>query len=333
MIAKLYKQDGTIYDITGACESITWSGSWSQAGRTAEFNYLNAPYDPALRIPAVAVGDCLGLEDDREGEVFFGQIFGVVRSSAIGTITYTATDMMRHLLESQGQYKFTNVTPEAIAAQVCADVEVPVRTLTPTGVNIESLIFDKVSLYDIIMTAYTKAHRITGDKYFPMIYKRGFSVYKAEWIVSGFTLSDASNITSSSIEETYDSMVNRVKIYDANGAQIGQVDDADSAARYGVFQEIYTQEDGVDPQTAAKTMLKVLPAQKINITAIGDINCLSCYFVQVTDGATGLSGRYWISSDKHTWSHGVHTMELELTYDSMMDEKESNSEEEKEATA
>lgn len=321
----LYKKTAT-YDITAACGSVSWHGAWSQACRTAEFTYLNAPYDKALNIPAVSVGDLVGLEDDQEGEIFYGQIFGVERSSAIGTITYTAIDMIKHLLESQGQYKFANVTPEGVAAQVCADVEVPVRTLYATGVNVESLICDQMSLYDIIMAAYTKAHKITGDKYFPMVYKRGFSVYKAEWIVKGFVLSDEINITESSVEETMDSIVNRVKIYDESGTQIGQVDDTDSADTFGVFQQIYKQEDGVDPETAARTKINVLPKQKIKVKAIGDVNCLSCYYIQVTDGATGLSGRYWISSDDHTWENGIHTMELELTFDSMMDTKEGSEE-------
>lgn len=331
MKVKLYKPGGATYDITGACAKVGWSGSWSQACRQASFDYLNAPYDKSLSIPTVAVGDFIGLEDDREGEVFFGQIFGTEKSSATGTISYTANDMMKHLIESQGQYVFKNTTPEAIAAQVCADVQVPVRTLTATGVNIESLICDQMSLYDIIMAAYTQAHKINGYRYFPMIYKRGFSVYRTEWTVAGYTLSDASNIEESSIEETMESIVNRVKVYDDKGNQVGQVDDDESAGRFGVFQQIYKQEDGVDPTTAAQGMLKTLPRQTIHIKAVGDINCISYYFITVTDAATGLSGRYWISSDSHTWENGVHHMDLELTFEALMDEKEGQTEEEKKA--
>ena len=43
---------------------------------------------------------------------------------------------------------------------------------------------------------------------------------------------------------------------------------------------------------------------------------------------TGLSGKYWISSDKHTWENGSYTMELELTFDSIMNEVEASTEEE-----
>lgn len=91
---------------------------------------------------------------------------------------------------------------------------------------------------------------------------------------------------------------------------------------YGIFADVYEQEKGVDPTTAANNMLKVDPEQKITISAVGDLNCLSGYSVIVKDAATGLSGKYWITSDKHTWQNNVHTMELELSFEQLMDEKD-----------
>lgn len=181
----------------------------------------------------------------------------------------------------------------------------------------------KMSLYDIIMAGYTKAHKISGDKYFAMIYKRGLGVYKSEWIVSKFTLSDQENIFESDIQETMEETKNRIKILDSKGKQIGEVKDEDSISSFGVFQSIYKQEKGVDAVTAATAKLKTTPTQTIKISAVGDINCISCYYVAVTDGATGLSGRYWIASDKHTWSNGIHKMDLTLKFEAIMSEVET----------
>lgn len=323
MTVHLYKNDGSEkYDLTQLVSTIEWSGSAASAGRTLQVEVVNAPYDTSISVPVIASGDYLSLVDDTEGEVFLGQIFGIERSSQLGTITYVAYDMMKNLLESKGQYVFHNVTPEAIAAQVCADVQVPVRYLYPTGVNIESLICDQMTLYDIIMAAYTKAYRVTRMQYFPMIYKRQFAVYSTVWVVNGMTLSDEVNIFASDISESVDELHNVVKIYDDNGTQIGQVSDADSIGVYGVFQELYKQEKGVDPVAAANNLLTTTPTQEIKVSALGDINALSNYYIQVTDGATGLSGQYWIASDTHKWEHGVHTMELELRFEALMDEKE-----------
>lgn len=329
MVIKLIKDTGTIYDISNACARIIWKGSASEASRSVDFDYINAPYDKTVNLPGISTGDYISLEDSKEGEIFFGQIFGVEKSSQTGTITFTAYDMMKHLLESTGQYNFKNLTAETIASQVCADIQVPIRHLHPTGVNIASMICDKMKMYDIVMAGYTKAHKITGDKYFAMIYKRGLGVYKTEWAVKGFTLSENSNIYASSISERMDDIKNKVLIFDDKGKQIGEVKDDGSVKKFGIFQEIYTQEEGIDPTTGAKNLLKIKPAQAIKISAIGDINCLSCYFVQVKDTATGLSGKYWISSDSHTFENGTHKMELELKFDSLMDTKDIKEEAEK----
>lgn len=327
-------QSGRQYDITNAVTRVEWSGSASSAARQLTVDYINAPYDH-FGLPAISTGDAIAFSYGQEGEVFYGQFFGSEKSSAVGTISFTAFDIMKNLLESTGQYNFKNITPEAIAKQVCDDAQIPLRTvngvpsLYQTNVNIASMLCDNMTLYDIIMAGYTKAHRITGDKYFPMIYKRGLGVYKTEWIVKGLVLSDRDNLMGADITEMMDKIVNRVKIYDDKGQQIGEVTDDESLSLFGTFQQVYKKEEGVDPQAAAKNLLNTLPSQTIKISSVGDINCLSCYFVHVYDETTGLSGRYWISSDTHTWENGSYTMDLELTFDSIMDAKESTKEEEK----
>ena len=326
MKINLIKDTGVIYNITNAVSRIVWKGSASEAARSVDFDYINAPYDNTVNLPGISTGDYISLEDSKEGEIFFGQIFGIEKSSQTGTITFTAYDMMKHLLESTGQYNFKNLTAEAIVAQVCADIQVPIRHLHPTGVNIASMICDKMKMYDIVMAAYTKAHHITGDKYFAMIYKRGLGVYKTEWAVKGFTLSENSNIFASSISESMDEIKNKILIFDDKGKQIGEVKDDESLKKFGVFQEIYSKEEGVDPTTGANNLLKIKPSQSIKMSAIGDINCLSCYFVEVKDTATGLSGKYWISSDTHTFENGTYKMELELRFDSLMDTKSAKDE-------
>lgn len=324
-ISLIRQADGLQYNITNAVSKVEWSGSASSAARQMTVDYINAPNDH-FSIPGICTGDLVSFSPDGE-EVFYGQFFGSEKSSAVGTISYTACDMMKNMLESEVQYNFKNVTPEAVGKQVCDEMQIPVRFLYPTGVNIKTMLCDGMSPYDVIMAAYTKAHRITGDRYFPMIYKRGFAVYKTEWAVAGFTLSDCDNIVESSIEETMDSVVNCVKIYDGKGNQTGEVTDQESRSVYGTFQKVYKQEDGVDPAAAAGSLLHTKPSQTIRIRSLGDRNCLSCYYVTLHDRATGLTGLYWISSDRHIWENGIYTMELDLVFDSIMDTKETDGEE------
>lgn len=328
MILQLIKmQQNMVYDISEAVESISWSGSILSAVRSVEFALLNDPYDSGLQVPDVCTGDYISLSDE-DTELFYGQIFGIERSTAIGTITYTAYDMMKNLLESNGRYNFKNKTPEAIAAQVLADIEVPYNNLEATGINIKSIICDSVSYYDIILGAYTQAYRMTGKRYLPMIWQREFGVWPAVYTVGNFTLSDETNITAASISESMDGIKNVVKIYNDKGKQVGEVTDEPSTYLFGIFTDTYEVEKGVDPTTAAKNMLKASPTQNISITAIGDKNCLSGYSVAVKDAATGLSGKYWIKSDKHTWAGETYTMDLELSFEQLMDEKDIETEQE-----
>ena len=317
MKLNLIKKSGEIHNITNAVTRIEWSGSAYSAARQLAFDYVSAPYDN-FNLPSISTGDMVSFEYGQEDEVFYGQIFGTEKSSAVGTITFTAYDMMKNLLESSGQYNFKNLAPEIIAKMVCDDAQIPIRFLYPTGVNIASLICDDKSLYDIIMEAYTKAHSITGEKYFPMVYKRGFSVYKTHWIVKDLLLSEDDNLSEISMQETMDEIVNKVKIYDDKGKQIGEVKDDDSMSMYGTYQKIYKKEKKVDPNTAAKKLLSVKPKQVIKLTAVGDINCLSCYYVSIKDTSINATGKYWIRSDKHTWENDAYTMELELCFEAVM---------------
>lgn len=326
MILTLIKPNQNVsYDLSDAIESASWSGNVMSAGRSLEFAVLNNPYDENLRIPAISTGNYVAFQGSSK-ELFYGQIFAIERSSEIGTITYTAYDMMKNLLESNGRYNFKNQTPEAIAAQVLGDIEVPYNHLEPTGINIKSMICDSTSYYDIILGAYTQAFRMTGKRYLPMIWQREFGVWPAIYTVGNFTLSDDLNITSASISESMDGIKNVIRIYDDKGKQVGEVSDDPSTYLFGIFADVYEVEKGVDPTTAAKNMLKTTPMQNISVSAIGDSNCLSGYSVVVKDAATGLSGKYWIKSDKHTWQGGVYTMDLELSFEQLMDEKDIETE-------
>lgn len=65
-------------------------------------------------------------------------------------------------------------------------------------------------------------------------------------------LADEYNITNTKYEETIDSMVNVVKIYDENKKQVGEVKNGNWIDKYGIYQQIYTKEKGINAETAAK---------------------------------------------------------------------------------
>lgn len=323
------KRTGATYDITNACSKVEWSGDCAESGRRLSFDYLNAPYDPDLKLPAITCGDRITAYLENGGApIFTGFLYAVERSSQIGTITYTAYDAVHQMTKSRTTRNFKNTSPEEVATLLSKELGLGAGELCQTRVPIPSMLCSDMSYYDIIMAAYTKAHAVTGGNYFLSVDGMNrVSVRRAEWIVAGFSLSDAVNITESDIQESVDDIVNRVEIFNATNERIGAVQDDASISAYGVFQKTYQQEEGTDAMAAARSELRIQPTQNIKVSAVGDVHCLAGYFVAVHDGATGLYGKYFIKSDTHTWENGVHQMELDISFDSIMDTVESSEEE------
>ncbi len=301
-------------------EKVEWGGDVTAASRTADISVINAPYDANMNsLPQIASGDFVSIEDGEE--LFFGQFYGIERSSETGTITYNAADMIKHMLKSKGKYNFKNTTPEEITLMVCRDIGVECGTIAETGIVIESMICDSENYYDIIMKAYTKAFRANGKKYMCEIRNRKLNVVEKGSLAYGIILADDRNLLSTSISENTEAAVNLVKIYDGKGSQIGEIRDDESIAKYGMLQENYTAESGIDYNAAAANLMKE-PDQTLSIEAVGNNKCTAGCAVTVKDLATKMNGLYWIKSDRHTWQSGVHTMQLDLTYKDIMDEKD-----------
>lgn len=119
------RSTGVTYDITNACSKVEWSGDYAESGRKISFDYLNAPYDTDLKLPAIACGDRIRARLSQDGDpIFAGTIYGVEKSSQIGTITYTAYDATHLLIKSRTTRNFKNVTPEEVAGEMCRAAEV-----------------------------------------------------------------------------------------------------------------------------------------------------------------------------------------------------------------
>ena len=317
----------SISDITEVVASVSWSGSVSQAARTLEITVLNAPEDKNVEILKlnIGVGDTIKLYENGE-VIFLGGVQTAEKLSQYGTITYSCMDLLAHLLRSTAVYNFTNTTAEAITRKVCADFEVETGEIVESNVSIPKMIIDGSSIYDIIMQAYTKASRQTGTLYICRMHGTKLSVEIKGSEVQNFVLAEEYNITNISYQETIENMVNIIKIYDDTGNQIGEVKKEDWIQRYGIYQQVYKKEEGINETTAAKNMFTGIE-KKVTLEAIeGNLNCIAGNAVEVQDKTTGLNGLFWIDSDTHTWENGVHNMNLELNFKNLMDEKESTEE-------
>lgn len=308
-------------DITEYVSAMSWGGSRSEVARKLELKVVNAPLDKNITPLTIGLADPVYLfEDDGTTELFRGFVVEREASSTTGTVTYTAYDLLYYLIKSNATYNFSSKTAEAITQMVCDDMEIPVGNLASTGIS-QKLIVQNVSIYEIIMRAYTQAYQQNGVSYRVTAKKGYLNVEEMGKVVCEIELTEDSNITSSKYKETLANMVNKVRIYDGEGNPAGVVqNDADIKA-YGIFQQVYTKEEGKDPNTTAKSMFK-------GVEKTFTLECVNCNGAVtgagavVRDSSTGLSGVVWIDADTHTWQNGVATMSLTVTLKQMMDTKE-----------
>lgn len=314
-------------DITNYVSSLSWGGSKSEVARKLELKVVNAPLDKNITPLTLELADPVYLfDDDGETELFRGFIMEREASSAQGVVTYVAYDLLFYTLKSKATYNFSSKTAETITKLVCDDMEIPVGSLATTGLT-QKLIVQNVSIYEIIMQAYTQAYQKNEIQYRVTAKKGLLNVEEMGKVVCSIELTESSHITSSQYRETLTNMVNKVRIYDGKGKQIGVVQNDEDVKQYGIFQQVYTKEDGKDPKTTAKSMFNGVE-QTFTLNCINYNEAVTGSGAVIKDTSTGLSGLVWIEADTHTWDNGVATMSLTVTLKQMMDTVEAGEESE-----
>ena len=307
-------------DITQLVTSYTWSGDYKQAARKLEFGVAASPHDYYLPKAYIELGDIVRLINDDGKELFQGYVFSKEKSTSGTEIQVTAYDGLIYLLKSKGTYNFRNMTPEAITKRLCKDFVMQAGSIANTGIALNR-IFDGESIYSIIVTAYTLASKRNGKKYIPKMENGKLNVIEKGKTISQYILDGESNLTDSTYSESIESMINRVRMYDKNGREIGRVENANWIRKYGMLQDVYKKEDNVNANTAAKSMLKGIE-KTAEIEGLGNNDCITGNAVKIKEPYTGLVGLFYIDNDEHTWQDGQHTMKLGLSFQNMMDAQE-----------
>ena len=306
--------------------SLEWSGSHNQSSRQIVFSIPANRYDKEFENANIKLGDIVSMYDDKK-RVFLGVITSREKTAAIGTESYTAKDFIHYLLRSTGMYKFKNQTPEQIAKQVCGSIGVKIGNLAKTGAIISKLICEDLSLYDIISKAYVKAFGKTGKRYMLTMTDDKLSVLE-KGADSGITLNQSEDITDATYSDTTDNMINLVKIYNDSMKQIGEVRKKDNVEKYGIYQTAYKKENGVNAKKEAEGLLKGV-TREASVSALGYIEAVAGKSIIIKDVATGLNGKFYITSDTHRFENNTHVMELELAWKITDTDKEKAKKEKK----
>lgn len=305
-------------DITDYVSTMSWGGSKSEMARKLELKIINAPLDPNVEKLNIALADPIYLfEDDGKTELFRGFITEREASSTTGTVTYVAYDILFYTLKSKATYNFSGKTAEAIAKMVCGDLQIPTGSIASTGIS-QKLIVQNKTIYEIIQEAYKAATKQNKTDYIIRAVKGKLCVEKVGGIVCEIELAEDSNIISSKYKESITNMVNKVRIYDGEGNAAGVVQN-NKDLKYGIFQTVYTKEEGKDPTTTAKSMF-VGVEKTFTLECVDFTGAITGAGAIVKDSSTGLSGEVWIDADTHVYQNGVGTMSLTVTLRERNDE-------------
>lgn len=308
----------TVYNITNLCASFDWSGTDKQVSRKLEFSVAHNPQDGDFPSVPVDVGDVAYFYNENKDCVFIGRITSAQNTSQPGVRQYVAMDYMNLLLKSKSAYRIKNKTPEWIAAKVAKDVGVKVGSIAKTKISIEKWLVESELPYNIILGAYTRAHEKNGKIY--RLYMDGIKLcVSVKGESTGVKLTTKDSVTDTSVTRSTDGMINRVLIVDDTGKKIGEVKQDKSIKRFGIYQTVVKKEKGVNAHAAAKEQLQGVK-QELTVDAIGDTRCVAGKSIKLSDAATGITGTFWITEDKHTWDNGIHKMTLKLEPERKMEE-------------
>ena len=323
------KASGEKLDITNLLINVTWSGDYKSCARKLEFSLISSPMDkniPKVDIPLMSIISFY--EDD--SELFRGFVYEREKSSD-NSMSFLCYDYAAKLNDIKVSYNIKNETASSIYNKALSEYGLSKGDIVGASTPIKK-VFLGVTIYDMVMTAYTEEAKKTGKKY--MVYSKGdkFCSMEKGNVKLKLSFEEGKNILSSNFKESVSGIVNKVLIVDENGNKVSEVKNDEWLKTYGLFQEVYKKEEDKDSNAEAKAMLKDIE-QTCSLSGFGDTTCITGYGVEVKDTHTGLVGLFYIDSDTHTWEGGNYTIDLELNFKNIMNEVEAGQDEKEETTS
>ena len=312
------KKDGSKYDINGILESVNTSGDLKAAGRKCEFSVVRSKFN-------IEPGDLAKLYDNDE-EVFRGKVLGVTKTSD-KTMKYTALDEGWRLTKSKYSYNFKDKTAAEIAKIVLKENGFAYGEFAKSKVKMSKVFVNK-SIYDIIMTAYTEEAKASGKKYMIVVTRQKVSVIEKGVTVLKVSFEEDKNLTNAEYSMSAENIVNRVLITDGNGNKVDIKDKKELQEVYGIIQEVVEQKENGASTEDINAKLKDVDKKCSIKGLVMDGTCVTGNAVMVKDTGSGLVGKFYIDSDTHDYSNGLHEVNLTLNFENIMDEKAEDGKEE-----
>lgn len=314
-------------DVTEYIISFTWSGDNNEAARKVEFSiaFNNISKDSSFINPKIELGSTVIVKyiesvsnlDSKEITLFKGKIWIQNRDTSSFEKRFTAYDDLIFLAKSKLNKKFKDSTVYDDIKQVAN--EWGFNVVLDKGVTLDAkgdFIADGMSCTEIFKKALSLQSAKDNKKYSIMALDENNNIIigdNSTKEVANFSLTDKTNIISSSHGESIENLVSLVYISDTNGdtSSDKSVKGEWAFNRFGKVTEIYKPDDKVDTKTAATQLLHSVDIEA-SLSAIGNIYCVAGKSIEIQE--ENLKGKFFIKSDSHSFSNGQHTMNLTLDF-------------------
>lgn len=314
-------------DVTEYIISFTWSGDNNEAARKVEFSiaFNNVSKDSSFVNPKIELGSTVIVKyiesvsdlDSKEITLFKGKIWIQNRDTSSFEKRFTAYDDLIFLAKSKLNKKFKDSTVYDDIKQVAN--EWGFNVVLDKGVSLDAkgdFIADGMSCTEIFKKALSLQSAKDNKKYSIMALDENNNIIigdNSTKEVANFSLTDKTNIISSSHGESIENLVSLVYISDTNGDTSPDkfVKGEWAFNRFGKITEIYKPDDKVNTKTAATQLLHSVDIEA-SLSAIGNIYCVAGKSIEIQE--ENLKGKFFIKSDSHSFSNGQHTMNLTLDF-------------------
>jgi len=271
--------------------------------------------------------------------------------STSGDESFTAYDELIYVTKNTDTILVKNKQASDVISSQFKKFGVAIGKIQPTGHKIKKLLLDNKTLADIVTDCLAETKRYTGKSYKLYSVKgKTYLVSRDKTAISTVTISNLiSGSSERSIEELRNQVVitkgsldvppsktpnTRKKPLSAAALKTKAAQDAkdirdakfvrhiehshSSMSKYGLMQHIESVDDKTtlaQMKAKAKSLLKELNVVEttVDIDFIGNVGCLSGRIIHIYDDLSNISGKYYISSDSHSFSGGSHKMSLQLS--------------------
>ncbi|MGL4999890.1 MAG: XkdQ/YqbQ family protein, partial [Cetobacterium sp.] len=293
-------------------ETIEWSGSLEGSSRSLEVTHLKEM--------KVKTGDIVEFFNMSGYRLFIGRVFSVEMESKTKKMRFTAFDNAIYLNKNRFVKNFYNKKPSEITKEICGEIGLPVGVLPQDYGQPFSYPAIEKNGYDIILSAYSLQNK-KDKKIYSIVSNDGLiEVVEQGTVIENIKLSSTTNIIESRYSETIENMINQIVVYQTDNEKIQikeKVQETSDIEKYGVFQEVVQYTNDNKALLNPKNMLKGLD-KKSSVKVLGHNDLISGYTVVIDEPNISLAGAFLISEDRHTWTSGIYTAELTLSFENTM---------------